>query len=133
MMKLARLALLLPVFTAAAQTFDISGNGMLNGTYYFRDVIYLLGDSQGDLGQAIALYGTLSFNGSGTFTMTAVNVADSNAQFVQQVPTSTTGKYSISASGYGFITVPIYNTSYTVNGLVSQSGMLWFLPMNAVL
>jgi len=119
-MKLARLAILLPIFTAAAQTFDTSGNGMLNGTYYFRDVIYYLGDQSGDLGQATALYGTLSFNGAGTFTLTAVTAFDSNAGQVL-LPSTTTGTYSISASGLGFINVPVVGT--TVRGLVSQAGI----------
>jgi len=95
---------------------------MLQGTYYYREVIWVLGDQSGDLGQAVALYGNLSFNGSGTFTMTAVTVADSSAGYLQQVPATTTGAYSISASGYGFIKIPIYG-GYTVWGLVSQQGI----------
>ena len=64
MKKLARLALLLTAATgwqAAAQTFDNSGNSMLQGTYYFREVIYLLADQAGDLGQAVALFGNITF------------------------------------------------------------------------
>lgn len=125
MVKRALLALLLlapAAWQAAAQTWDTSGNGMLQGTYYFREVILILGDSQGDLGQAIALYGNLSFNGSGTFTMTSVTVVDSNAGVLQTVPPSTTGTYSIAASGYGFLSIPIYG-GYTVYGLVSQQGI----------
>jgi len=125
MLKLARLALLLPALTAwqaAAQTWDTNGNGMLTGTYYYREVIYILGDSSGDLSRAISLYGNLSFNGSGTFTMTSVTVLDSSAGALQQVAPTTTGTYSISASGYGFINVPIYG-GYTVYGLVSAQGI----------
>jgi hypothetical protein len=122
MMKPAPLALILLAATAAAQTFDTSGNSMLNGTYYYRQVIYVLGDSSGDLGRAIALYGNLSFNGSGTFTMTSVTVVDSSAGALQSVASSTTGTYSISASGYGFINMPLYG-GFTVNGLVSQQGI----------
>ena len=40
---------------AQAQTWDTSGNGMLSGTYYFRQVIYIIGDQYGDLGEAISL------------------------------------------------------------------------------
>ena len=125
MLKVARWAWLFPVLAAwpaVAQTWDTSGNSMLQGTYYYREVIWVLGDQYGDLGQAIALYGNLSFNGSGTFTMTAVTVADSSAGYLQQVPATTTGTYSISASGYGFIKIPIYG-GYTVWGLVSQQGI----------
>ena len=44
-MKLARLLAVLCAATgwqAAAQSWDTSGNGMLNGTYYFRHVFYQL-------------------------------------------------------------------------------------------
>ena len=41
---------------ASAQTWDTSGNGMLNGTYYFRQVIYLVQDEYGELGEATAIY-----------------------------------------------------------------------------
>src|SRR5580700_7082748 len=56
---------------AAAQVpaFDTSGNGLLKGTYYFRNVLYIVGDNSGDLNEAVALYGTVTFSGSGTYTM----------------------------------------------------------------
>ena len=71
-MKLARLLVLLWAATgwqAAAQTWDTSGNGMLNGTYYFRAVVYVTDTSTGALSRGIALYGNISFNGSGTYSM----------------------------------------------------------------
>jgi len=95
---------------------------MLNGTYYYREVIYLFGDQAADLSRAIALYGNLSFNGNGGFTMTNVTVVDSSAGVLQQVAATTTGTYSISASGLGFITIPIFG-GYNVYGLVSQQGI----------
>jgi uncharacterized protein (TIGR03437 family) len=123
-MKLVRLAALLWAATgwpAAAQTWDTSGNGMLNGTYYFREVIYFV--SSTGLSED-ALYGTIAFNGSaGTYSINCT-VMDSYyglgtcAQFA--LPTS--GTYSISASGYGFLSSPISSTA-KVYGLVSQQGI----------
>ena len=104
---------------ALAQTWDTSGNGMLNGTCYFREVFYIVGDGYGDLTRAIALYGNVSFNGAGSYTMTAT-VADSNSSYLQNA--SLSGTYSISASGYGFISNPLSTGDY-IYGLVSGQGI----------
>jgi hypothetical protein len=72
-MKLTRLVVLLGVATgwpAAAQTLETSGNGLLNGTYYFRHVAYYLADSSGNLSDAAVVYGNITFDGSGHYTMT---------------------------------------------------------------
>jgi len=117
MMKFARLAVLLSCaagWPASAQTWDNSGNNMLQGTYYFREVIYAVANQE-----AIALYGTASFNGSGSFTMN-ITVVDSNAGALQSG--SITGTYSIAASGLGFLSMPLYG-GYNVYGLVSQQGI----------
>ena len=119
--NVAPLALLLFAATgwqASAQGWDTSGNKLLNGKFYFREVFYILQDSYGDLGQAIALYGTVTFDGNGNYTMTASGYDSS------QGPESgtLTGTYSISASGYGFISNPLSSGDY-VYGLVSQQGI----------
>jgi uncharacterized protein (TIGR03437 family) len=102
---------------AAAQTWDTSGNNLLNGKFYFREVFYILQDGYGDLGRAIALYGTVTFDGNGNYTM-AATAADSS----QGLGSGTlTGTYSISASGYGFLSNPLSSGDY-VYGLVSQQG-----------
>src|ERR1700733_7855740 len=73
--KFARVLLILSAaagWQASAQTWDTSGNGLLKGTYYFRQVFYLVGDQNGDLTEATAVYGTINFSGtaSGTYTGT---------------------------------------------------------------
>src|SRR5258708_2855052 len=120
-MKVAPLALLLSLAAVgqiAAQTpaWDASGNGLLKGTYYFREVFYIVGDNAGDLSRAIALYGNVAFSGTGTYSM-AVQVADSNSSFLQSGTLS--GTYSISASGYGFLSNPLSTGDY-IFGLVSK-------------
>ena len=73
-MRTARFLLMLAAIAwpAAAQTWDTSGNSMLKGTYYFRMVVYVVGDDYGDLSEAAALYNTITFDGNGNYTMSAI-------------------------------------------------------------
>lgn len=91
---------------------------MLKGTYYFRQIYYYLGDDYGDLTEASALYGSITFSGTGTYTG-EVSYYDSS-QGLQNGPIS--GTYSIAASGYGFISSPLYSGDY-IYGLVNQGGI----------
>jgi uncharacterized protein (TIGR03437 family) len=105
------------VASAQAPPFDSSGNGLLTGTYYFREVIYVLADNAGNFGRALSVYGNINFDGAGKYTLSGTNVFDSNAG-VPQVLTST-GTYTISSSGYGFISSPIATNS-TIYGSVAN-------------
>jgi uncharacterized protein (TIGR03437 family) len=103
---------------ASAQTWDTSGNGLLKGTYYFREVFYFVGYDDGSLSEASALYGSITFSGTGTYTC-QVSFIDSN----QGLETGTlSGTYSIAASGYGFISNPL-STGDFVYGLVNSAGI----------
>jgi uncharacterized protein (TIGR03437 family) len=98
---------------AAAQTWDASGNGLLTGTYYFRQVMWLGGyNSNNNLQQAIAVYGNLVFAGDGTYTLTA-KAADAAKNTVTSITGS--GTYTIAASGYGYMSTPlqIVDTKFT--------------------
>lgn len=106
------------VANAEAQTtpvWDTSGNGLLNGTYYFREVLWVVGDNAGDLSDAIALYGQITFSGTGTYSINAV-VLEAGGR-----PQNFTanGTYSIAASGHGFFTHPLSSGDF-VYGLVSN-------------
>src|SRR5581483_222061 len=120
--KLARFLPFLIVAAAAhAQTWDTSGNSMLNGTYYFRQVYYVLGDQNGDLGEAVSLYGNIKFDGNGNYSITKTENAvfyDLSSSSVNQGTLTATGTYSIAASGYGFISSP-YVTGDVIFGMVS--------------
>ena len=99
---------------AAAQSWDASGNGLLNGTYYFRQVMWLGGyNSANDLQEAIALYGAIVFAGNGTYTLTA-KAADT----AENTATSITGSgtYTIAASGYGYMSTPLQFVSSQFKG-----------------
>ena len=104
-------------WTAAAQSWDTSGDGMLNGTYYFRQVAYQLDNSgSGTLNDEVSLYGTISFNGGGAYSLSGTEVDASQGS---AGPVTFSGTYSISASGLGFMTSPI-SSGDVVYGLVSN-------------
>src|SRR5580704_4779796 len=88
-------------WSASAQNWDTSGNGMLNGPYYIRQVLWQVGDDSGDLGDGVSVYGEIVFNGSGGYQFTG-NVMDPGSSSTPQAY-SVSGTYSISASGYGFM------------------------------
>lgn len=120
--RLALFALLVattthPALAADSVLWDSSGDGLLSGTYNFREVMWR---SNADL-RRVAIYGSMVFDGNGGYTLTS-SVIDSNVGVVQSF--STTGAYRISASGMGFMDDPIRLSAgaatSTVWGLVSQ-------------
>jgi uncharacterized protein (TIGR03437 family) len=110
--------------TASAQTtanWDNSGNGMLNGTYYFRHVLWIISDS-GDLSDAYALYGNISFDGDGNYTINGLLLEAQACEAEGDCPTeqeTITGTYQISASGFGFMDNPL-DSDDEIYGLVTN-------------
>ncbi len=104
------LFVLATTFPAIAQTWDNTGNNLLSGTYYFREVTLTSSD-------AYAVYGTIAFN-NGNYS---VNAAAIQASTGNQGPYTTTGTYSIAASGFGFINNPLIGSP--VYGLVGANGV----------
>jgi uncharacterized protein (TIGR03437 family) len=125
-MKIAHALLALATvaaWPAAAQTtptWDTSGNGLLKGTYYFRDVLYFLSSTaNGTLADAAASYGNITFDGAGKYSM-SLTLAD--AQSGQLQAGTVAGTYSIAASGYGFLSNPLFSNDF-IYGLVNQQGI----------
>jgi uncharacterized protein (TIGR03437 family) len=122
-MKLARVLLLISTaagLAAQTSTWDTSGNGMLNGTYYFRHVLYQLSNAgTGQLYDTASLYGTVTFSGTGTYAMTATEVDYGLGQMGKVSPT---GTYSIAASGQGFLSHPL-STGDSIHGMVNAQGI----------
>lgn len=135
----------LPIF-GQGTVFDNSGNGMLSGTYYFRHVLYGISSQAdesgiiGDISEAIAVYGNISFNGSGTYTIIGGIVSDSYVDSQEEAivqdglscylagtlctaaqGTNVTGTYAISSNGFGYLTNPI--TGDKIYGLISANGV----------
>ncbi|HVW08217.1 MAG TPA: hypothetical protein VHC90_06525 [Bryobacteraceae bacterium] len=99
LLMLAGAAATLP---AAAPNWDTSGNGLLSGNYYFRQVLYVA-DANGNVTEAISLYGTITFN-NGTYTLSNLGGLD----YQNGTPNlNTVDTYSLSASGYGFLSDPL--------------------------
>ena len=104
---------------AAAQTWDTSGNGQLSGNYYFREIIWQgLNDQTNNLQVAGSVYGTISFDGQGHYTLSGAQEYDSQNFVAQPYTLSQPGTFSIAASGYGFIDSPLIGS--TLNVLVSN-------------
>jgi uncharacterized protein (TIGR03437 family) len=122
-MKLSRVLLLISMATgliAQTSTWDTSGNGMLNGQYYFRHVLYVLSSTgDGSLYDELSGYGTVTFNGTGAYTMNA-SVVDIQARQLQNGTLS--GTYSIAASGQGFLTNPMSKGDF-IYGMVNAQGI----------
>src|SRR5690242_2188092 len=106
LMRAVSLLFLIAGGTASAQNWDTSGNSKLNGSFFFRQVLYLVGDQYGDIGFAAAMYGSINFHGDGTYSIAAssVNYVDSTGR--SGFLPAANGTYSISASGYGFMSNP---------------------------
>ena len=105
-------ALTIPV-ALHAQTWDTSGNGLLSGKYYFREVIVTASE-------AASVYGNITFNGAGSYTTDAVGF-DCNTATCANLPYQVSGTYSIAASGYGFfVNQLIGDNTY---GLVGANGV----------
>jgi len=88
---------------AAPPAWDSSGNTQLTGTYNFRQVQYT-SDGSGRITQQIAYFGDISFDGVGGYTLSGSNSQLNTGPAVSIQPT---GTYSVSASGYGFLSDPL--------------------------
>lgn len=97
---------------------DASGNAMLKGAYNFRQVSYYVTNALGTLSRSTAMYGTITFDGNGAYTI-AGSLLDSTAATVAPAAYTKTGTYSISASGTGTMSGPL-SSSDLIYGLVSK-------------
>ncbi len=99
-------------------SWDSSGNGLLQGDYFVRNVVYVVGDQVGNLSRAIVIYGMIHFDGQGKYSLQGMT-RDSNSSSSSPQSFSTTGTYTIAASGMGFLTSPISGDD-SIYGLVSN-------------
>ncbi len=107
--------------TAQAQSFDGSGNSMLNGDYLFRHVTFYTDTTygSGSITRAIILDGVITFDGAGSYTMNgyARDSSQGSGNFTTQ------GVYRISASGFGYLQNP-NTTGVQIFGSVSGGSFI---------
>jgi uncharacterized protein (TIGR03437 family) len=101
---------------AAAQSFDNSGNGLLQGTYNFRQIVYSSLDAKGGIGRQRALSGAITFDGKGGYTVSG-QLRDSTTNGTTAVNTS--GTYGTAPSGLTSLDNPVIS-SEIIWGLVSR-------------
>jgi uncharacterized protein (TIGR03437 family) len=101
-LSLLVLAVAVPGLTIG-QTWDTEGNGQLSGEYNFRQVRYT-SDGTGDITGEIAYFGSISFNGTGAYTLSGSNTVVSS---IGPVGIPSSGTYSVAGSGYGFLSDPL--------------------------
>ncbi len=100
--------------------FDASGNALLNGSYFFRQVVYAGFDNSGSITKFVALSGTITFDGKGGYSVTG-QMRDSTAAAAQSY--TTTGGYAVAPSGLAVMDHPLYDKE-SVYGLVSRGVFL---------
>lgn len=112
------LATALPAF-ATGPAWDSSGDSQLTGTYYFRQVIYSA-SAGGSATGFYAYYGNIVFSGTGTYNITAGTfIEDTSNGFQSNTSATGSGTYSLSASGFGFISSQLV-TGQNIQILVSN-------------
>jgi uncharacterized protein (TIGR03437 family) len=87
------------------QSFDTSGDGMLKGAYFVRQVLTLLDGNTSAIDQAVSLTGVMTFDGNGNYTFTGQEL--NSLVGSTAVAYSTSGVYAVSASGLVQISTPI--------------------------
>jgi uncharacterized protein (TIGR03437 family) len=120
-------AAVLSVFSLAAasgQTQDTSGNGMLKGTFEFRHLAVQIVDANFNPTDMTAVFGTITFDGAGNYTVAATSVDNGVANGAPQ-PVNLSGTYAIGSNGIGYLTNELYPTGPSapfayINGAVAQ-------------
>ncbi len=86
--------LALSVHAQVGQTFDTSGNGLLNGNYFVRQVL-TEPDANSNIGSAASVIGVLTFDGVGDYSFTGQMMTQGGS--AQSY--STTGGYNVASNG----------------------------------
>jgi uncharacterized protein (TIGR03437 family) len=95
----ALLLLLAPASAAFGQSFDTSGNGMLKGAYFVRELLYP-GQSGSSVSTAVSVVGTITFDGNGGY---AFNGKQSIGGGATNAALSLNGTYQAAANGFANI------------------------------
>lgn len=102
-----------------AQTLDSSGDSLLNGSYYLRQVFYAYSNQTAGVVDPISIQGNITFNGAGGWSFSGTYM---NSTLTPPSGTlDSSGTYVISGSGQGYISA-VYSTVSMDNivGMVSN-------------
>ncbi len=105
--------------SAGAQTapvFDNSGNGTLNGAYFMRQVLTVVDPGSGAITRAIAITGTMTFDGKGGYNFTGQEV-DSTTGSTAAAWTVTNGTYAAAPNGLVQIQNPFDSSDVDYGGI----------------
>ncbi len=100
--------------SSAQPALDSSGNAMLNGTYYMRQVFYVVTPDTGASVENVNVQGNITFDGIGGYTFSGT-VLNNTATPAMSTLTSA-GNYAISGSGEGYIGA--INTSFSIDRII---------------
>ena len=115
---------LAPVSALAQNAFDTSGNGMLNGNYFVRELLLTNVPSVGAIGEARSAIGIASFSTQGTYSFNGQTM-DSSSHSVSPSNLSVTGRFGAAPNGFFQMQslIAIANNSPDiVRGGVGQAG-----------
>lgn len=114
-------ALGLGLAAAQTQTQDTSGNGLLKGTYAFRHLAIQVVNASNDPTDMTAVYGTITFDGAGHYSITATSVDNGVSSGAPQ-PLTQSGTYAIGANGAGYLVNELYpqDANALIYGAVAQ-------------
>src|SRR5947207_14581599 len=83
---------------AVPQNVDTSGNSLLTGTYFVRQILFTNISNTGAIGRGRSLSGTASFDGNGHYTFTGQS-SDSTANSGQAQNYNFSGTYAVTSGG----------------------------------
>jgi len=115
-----KLTLLLLVLGACAwqcsaqPALDGSGDAMLNGTYYMRQVYYVVTPQTGAIVQDSNVQGNITFDGVGGYTFSGTVLLNTATPAMSTLTSA--GNYAISGSGEGYIGA--VNTSFSIDRII---------------
>ncbi len=115
---------LLSVFglaAAFAQTQDSTGDGLLNGSFRFRHLAVQIVDQNFNPTDITAVYGTITFDGAGNYTLAGTSIDNGIANGAPQA-LNVNGTYAIGSNGLGYLINPLYpaDVNALIYGAVAQ-------------
>jgi uncharacterized protein (TIGR03437 family) len=124
-MRFLRLGLILALaHMAFGAELDTGGNGYLRGDYFVRQVIFSQATSSVTFGQAEAIYGTMTFDGNGSYTFRGNRVTNIGSTPNVAQAHNVTGLYRVGANGLMEVESLIGTPRRTIYGAVGEFALV---------